>query len=58
MLIEPRFCVEYLAAWHADRRIRQRHLMRAAHQYGRGEHDRFEKLIADLGLTHRYHRPP
>jgi hypothetical protein len=50
-LIEPQFCVDYLDAWRADRRIWQRHVAQADHRYRRGG---LEKLLAEIGLMHCY----
>ncbi|SMC61637.1 hypothetical protein [Kibdelosporangium aridum] len=51
MLIKPDFCVRYLEAWRADRRIWQRHVAQTEHRYQRGG---LEKLLADIGLMHCY----
>ncbi|MCE7003446.1 glycosyltransferase family 2 protein [Kibdelosporangium philippinense] len=50
-LIEPEFCVRYLEAWRADRRIWQKHVAQVQHRYHRGG---LEKLLADIGLMHCY----
>ncbi|CAM3972009.1 hypothetical protein KIPE111705_34075 [Kibdelosporangium persicum] len=50
-LIEPRFCVDYLDAWRADRRTWQRHVVSVAGRYRRGG---LQKLLADIGLMHCY----
>ncbi|NUT49356.1 MAG: hypothetical protein HOV94_18910 [Saccharothrix sp.] len=50
-LIEPRLCVEYLAAWREDRADWHDHVEAIQHRYGGWP---VSKLLADFGLLHRY----
>ena len=54
-LIEPQLCVDYLTAWRADREVWRAHVEEVSHRYG-GQP--VQKLLADLGLLHRYRPRP
>ncbi|WP_447005969.1 hypothetical protein ACRAKI_05560 [Saccharothrix isguenensis] len=50
-LIEPQLCVDYLAAWREDRRLWRDHVEARQRRHGGRP---VQKLLADLGLLHRY----
>ncbi|MEU4443883.1 hypothetical protein AB0K14_10600 [Actinosynnema sp. NPDC050801] len=50
-LIEPQLCVDYLTAWRADRLVWRDHVETTRRRHG-GQP--VPKLLADLGLLHRY----
>jgi hypothetical protein len=50
-LIEPQLCVDYLTEWRADRQVWRDHVETTRRRYG-GQP--VQKLLADLGMLHRY----
>jgi hypothetical protein len=51
-LIDPLMCVEYLAAWRADRKVWSKHMSGVRRMF-KTRRD-IEKVLAVLGLMHRY----
>jgi hypothetical protein len=49
--ITPQLCVEYMEAWRTDREDWWDHIRHTRRKYTAG----LGKMLADLGLTHRYH---
>jgi hypothetical protein len=54
-LIEPQLCVDYLTAWRTDREVWHDHVEATRRRYAGHS---VQKLLADLGLLHRYHYRP